>query len=276
MNVMNHAEVVGQVVVEAVIHGSRMIYRSDQSESVHDFDLHYPDGRVAAVEVTASVDAVDAETQAAISSRRKGGRRVKAELCRKAWRVRPRTGANINRVRSSVDNYLARIEAAGIEHFFSARVRQTHPAVERIYTDLQVSSGDVIDGAVPGYISIALPIGGGFIGNCLVSDAVEAEAFKPDNRGKLSSAHTSERHLFVFVDVLNHRVWTPLVDFPPPPEAPELPREITHVWAVGPARSGDGYVVWRASVACNWYSLGSVTAQVSGVAPTVDYKPRQV
>jgi len=262
MNVMNHAEVVAQVVVEAVIQGSRMVYRSDQGESVHDFDLHYPDCRVAAVEVTASVDAVDAETHAAISSRRKGGPRVKAEFCRKAWRVRPGTGANINRIRSGVDSYLAAIEAAGIEHFFSASDCQTHSAVDRIYTDLQVSSGDVIDGVVPGYIGIALPIGGGFIGSCLVSDAVEVEASKPDNRHKLSSARASEGHLFVFVDVLNHRVWTPLVDLPPPPEAPELPREVTHVWAVGPARSGDGYVVWRASAACDWYSLGSVRAQL--------------
>jgi hypothetical protein len=163
-----------------------------------------------------------------------------------------------------VDSYLAAIEAAGIEHFFSASDRQRHPAVDRIYTDLQVVSGDVIDGVVPSYISIALPIGAGFIDNCLVSYAVEVEASKQDNRDKLSSAHTSEGclclegHLFVFVDVLNHHVWTPLVDFPPPPEVPELPREITHVWAVGPARSGDGYVVWRASAASDWYSLGSV------------------
>lgn len=255
---MNHAEVVAQAVVEAVIHGSRMIHRSDQSESVHNFDLHYPDGRVAAVEVTASVDAADAETHAAISSRRKGGPRVKAEFCRKAWRVTPRAGANINRIRSGVDNYLAPIEAAGIEHFFSASDRQTHPPVERIYTDLRVSSGNVIAGVVPGYIGIALPIDGGFIGSCLVSDAVAVEACKPDNRHKLSSARTSERHLFVFVDRLNHRVWTPLVDLPPPPGAPALPREVTQVWAVGPARSGEGYVVWRASVASDWYSLGLV------------------
>jgi hypothetical protein len=160
-----------------------------------------------------------------------------------------------------VDSYLAPIEAAGIEHFFSASDRHRHPAVERIYTDLQVSSGDVMDGVLPGCISIALPIDGGFIDSSLVSDAVEAEALKPDNRHKLSSECTSEGHLFVFIARLNHRVWTPLVDLPPPPEAPELPQEVTHVWAVGPAQSGDGYVVWRASVASDWYSLGSVIPQ---------------
>jgi hypothetical protein len=89
---MNHTEIIAQALVEAAIVGSRMILHSDQSESVPDFDLFYPDGRVASLEVTASVDVVDLETQAAIGSRRKGGPRVKAELCRKAWRIRPAKG----------------------------------------------------------------------------------------------------------------------------------------------------------------------------------------
>ncbi len=76
---MHQSEIVAQAVVERVIQGSRMVYRSDQSKSVPDFDLHYPDGRVAALEVTESVDTVDLETQAAIGSRRKGGPRVRAE-----------------------------------------------------------------------------------------------------------------------------------------------------------------------------------------------------
>lgn len=243
---------------------SRMVFRSDQSKSVHDFDLHYSDGRVAAVEVTASVVAVDEETQAAISNRRKGGPKVKAERCRRTWRVWPQTGAKINRIRSEVDSYLAAIEAAGIEHFIGTRDRHRHPAVNKIYVDLHVESGNVVDGFEEGYISLALPSGGGFIGGCLVNDAVEVEASKQDNRHKLSSAHALEGrsclegHLFVFVDVLNHRVWTSLVDSPPPQEAPELPQEVTHVWAVGTARSGNGYVVWRARAGSDWYSLGSV------------------
>jgi len=256
---MNHSEIVAQAVVEAVIPRSRMAYRSDQSQSVPDFDLRYPDGRAAALEVTESVDAVDLETHAAIVNPRKGGSKVSAQLCRKAWRVWPAPGANINRIRTSVDRDLAEIESAGVEHFFSASDRHAHPAIDSIHTSLQVMSGHVIDGDAPGLISIALPIGGGFIGGCLVSEAVEAEAWKPDNRQKLSAAGTTERHLFVFVDVLNHRVWTPLVDLALPSGAPELPPEVTHVWAVGPARSG-GYVVWRASLESDWYSLGLVAA----------------
>jgi hypothetical protein len=258
---MNQAEVVAQAVVEAVIQGSRMVYHPDQSGGLRDFDLHYPDGRVVALEVTESVDAVDIETQAAIGSRREGGPRVRAKLCRKAWRVHPQTGANIKRFRRSLDRYLARIESIGIEQFFSASDRQSYPAVESIYEDLQVCSGEVCPGLEPGFISIALPTGGGYIGSSLVSEAVELEASKPDNRRKLSAARTSEAHLFVFVDVLN-RAWIPLVDLAPPAESPDLPAEITHVWAVGPAKSGGGYVVWRASAKSNWHSLGTVPVQL--------------
>jgi hypothetical protein len=259
---MNQTEIIAQAVVEAAISGSRMVYHSDQSQSVPDFDLYYPDSRVASLEVTASVDVVDLETQAAISSRRKGGPRVKAELCRKAWRIRPASGANVNKIRANVDSYLSPIESSGIEHFFSSRDRRQHPTIDRISTDLHVSHGDVLDGWQPGYISIALPIGGSFVDASLVSDAVEFEAFKLDNRQKLSAAGTTERHLFVFVDVLNHRVWTPLVDLVPPAEAPDLPQEVTHVWAVGPARSANDYVVWRADAGSGWSSLGSIAIEL--------------
>ena len=240
MGVMNQSEVVAQAVVEAVLESSRMVYRSDQSQSVHDFDLHYSDGRVAAMEVTESANAVELETQAAIISRRRGGATVRAEVCQKAWRVRPEPGASINRIRASVDRYLGAIESAGIEHFFSASDRHNYPAVAGIHKDLMVSSGDVMEGVEPGHISIGFPIGGGAIGGSLVADAVQVEGSKADNCHKLSAAGTSERHLFCFVDVLNDRVWIPLVDLAPPPGRPELPPEITHVWVAGPARSGEG------------------------------------
>jgi hypothetical protein len=259
---MNHSESVAQVVIEAVIAGSRMVYHADQSQGGHDFDLHYDDSRVAAVEVTTSVDVAGKETHAAIVSSRKGGPRIKAGLCKRPWRIWPGTGANINRIRKDIDRYLAVIESAGIERFFSPSDRHKHESIDNIYRDLQVYSGGVIEGEAPGYILIALPIEGDFTGGSLVHDAVTLEAVKPDNRRKLAVAGTPERHLFVFVDVLNHRVWTSLVDSLPPREQVALPREITDVWAVGQAWSSDQYVVWRASAGSAWYSLGAVAAQL--------------
>jgi hypothetical protein len=95
---MNSTERVAQGIVEAVIKDSRAVYRSDQSQSVPDFDLVYSDGRLGVIEVTAAVESSVIETHAAILSRRRGGPRVKADLCKKMWRVHPSVGANINQI----------------------------------------------------------------------------------------------------------------------------------------------------------------------------------
>jgi hypothetical protein len=124
-----------------------------------------------------------------------------------------------------------------------------------------VYSGAVRNYETPEYIHIALPIGGDAVGASDVLEAVKLEAFKRDNRRKLAAAGTVERHLFIFVDRLNHRVWTPLVDFSPPMDAPELPEEITDVWAVGPAGSNHQYVVWGGMTDSAWHRLEPVTAQ---------------
>lgn len=261
IQVMNKTEVLAQHIVEAVLQGSRMVYRPDQSSAVPDFDLHHSDGLVAALEVTASEDRSAIETYAAIGSRRKGGPRVRARFSKKSWRIYPVAGANINLIRAEVDRHLAELESAGVEHFFSATHRRDNKAIEAIYVDLKVAGGDVVEGLEPGVITIAHPITGGVIGGSLVTEAVEREALKADNRCKLARAGAAETHLFVFVDLLHAEVWTPLVHFPPPSIGPVLPPEITHVWVAGPAGSQDGYVVWRADQGSGWQSMGVVTVQ---------------
>jgi hypothetical protein len=59
---MDQAERLAKAVIEALLPGSKMEYREKQSQGarVYDFDLGYADGRVTAVEVTASVNEVQA------------------------------------------------------------------------------------------------------------------------------------------------------------------------------------------------------------------------
>jgi hypothetical protein len=68
---MDHTETVAKLVLEAVLPGARLEYRLAQSNGEHDFDLHYHDGTVAAVEVTSSVDQIKKQTGAAIRSTKK-------------------------------------------------------------------------------------------------------------------------------------------------------------------------------------------------------------
>jgi hypothetical protein len=235
-----------------------MLFRPDQSQSVPDFDLHYPNGKIVATEVTACVDQQGEETFAAIKNPKKGGMRVKAHLCKKDWRVHPARDATINAIRNKVDAYLAAVEAEGIERFFSSRDWSRSPTIERIYKDLRVLAGSVIKWQQPGYISIALPVVGGAIGASLVLDAVKIEAFKKDNRTKLGNAGTDERHLLVYMDHGNYLARSAFQDFDPPSMLPELPVEITHVWVFSETLGNDAYVIWRASTGSPWQRIADL------------------
>jgi len=103
---------------------------------------------------------------------------------------------------------------------------------------------------------MAPPGGGGAVGPTLALDAVSREAFRDDNRRKLASAGTSERHLAVYIDVMNFRAWCGLIDFDPPAILPDLPEEITDAWAFSETRQVDQYAVWRASKRKPWRNLG--------------------
>jgi hypothetical protein len=260
---MNHAEKLAQALVQAVVSGSRMVYRLDQSRSVHDFDLHHSDGRVAAVEVTASVDEAGERTNAAILDKKKGGPVVKIILCKNGWRIYPGLAAKINKIREKADEYLAAIELDGLKNFSGPKDRSRYPSVERIYRDLGVISGATTSSKEPGCIELAPPGRVGSVGVGLVLEAVKHETFKDDNRKKLGSVGTDERHLLVYVHPGNYLVWYALRDLEPPPDLADLPPEITDVWAFSETESDHECVVWRGGVISAWHSLGRVTVKLS-------------
>lgn len=251
---VDHAESVAQRLFEALLVGSRMTYRQDQSRGQHDFDLCLPDGTSSAVEVTSSVDQRTEETHASILNKRKGGPMVKGRLCKHGWYVHPAPTANVNLIRSKVDEYLAAIEAAGIEKFYGP-TDWRNPSVERIYRDLHVVSGSVFPHwKEPGQIGIALPGGGGALSASAAIEAAEREAIKTDIRRKLGAAGTSIRHLAIYIFVTNYLPWCALVDCDPPPEVPHLPTEITDLWLFSETRSQHEYVVWHSSTNAKWHS----------------------
>ena len=235
-----------------------MRYHTDQSAGSHDFDLEYSDRAQAALEVTISTNQSREATVAAISDVRKGGAFIKANLCRKDWWVHPAPNANINRIRAQVDEYLAAIEADGLDRFIGPVDSDAYLSVERIYTDLLIEGGSVMKWKNPGRIGISYPGDGGFVVPENLQKAIEREALKGDNRRKLGSAGTAERHLFVYISSQNFLAWAALTDGDMPDNTPQLPDEITDVWAVTGAGQKDKYIVWRASKGAQWQNLGLV------------------
>ena len=247
---MDYPEQIAKRVLEALLVDAKLIYQAEQSHSEYDFELHYADGRIAAVEATSSVNQVLTETVSAIRGERAGGSSLPAIKCTKSWVIFPASGADIPRIRASVDDLLSQLEQRGIEHFsFTDRQLWSHP----ICRELGVTSGAVIarNTNTPSTIKIAFPVSGGAVGPTTATEAGEREAWKQDNRTKLGAAKSDERHFVVYVDGMNGQPWTALTEFDPPSALPNLPDEITHIWMIGQIAE-NSFILWRASKSEIW------------------------
>ncbi len=273
---MRKTEEIAKRVVEAVLPGTEMKPNLTQSHGECDFNLHYTDGSVAAVEVTESADRFQKAISAEIRNKKKGGSILEAKKCKSSWMIFPMKNAQIPKIREHVDEYLSRLERAGREHFhfldaFDSRlcrltgvvVFPMPQCVENICYDLNIMSGSVISSRqeVP-RIFLAHPVGGGAVGPSVAIEATEREACKRDNTRKLGAAATKERHLVVYVDVMNGLPWVTLTDFEPPSTLPKLAAEITHIWLIGySGTSKDEFVLWRASTQEPWHRQRVVIPQ---------------
>jgi hypothetical protein len=276
---MKYSEQIAKRVVEAVLPGTQMKPNVEQSHGEYDFELCYPDGATAAVEITASVNPDQKQIAAEIRNKKKGGPVIRSKSCHNSWMIFPMRNARVSRIRKEVDECLSLLERAGIEHFSSAdafnrllsggagykdlQMCPTDRCVEDVCYDLRIMSGSTIPGDTPPKIFILNPIEGGAVGPTVAIEAGELEARKEDNRKKLGAANSSERHLMVYVDAVLPSF--ALTEFEPPSELPRLPSEITHIWLIGHSGGGtkDEFVVWRASTEDPWRSRRVVAAQTN-------------
>jgi len=249
---MNLSEQVAKAVVERILKGATMHFRPDQSSGEYDFDLQYSDGKMVPLEVTAAANQQMMWKAATITAEKKGGPFVKAVSCCNGWLVHPLPDADIERIRTNIDAYLARIEATGLRKFFAWTDASESQPVADILRDLKIEAGCVFAWKGARRIGVALPGQGGRVTPDHLQWAVEIEANKADNRRKLGNTRCSERHLFVYVHPLNYLPWVALVDEEPPAEPPQLPAEISHIWVVTTTRSPNEYIIWRVARGGRW------------------------
>ena len=261
---MDKAEAAAKSIVENLIPGARMHYRESQSLGEHDFDLEYPTGTRVPLEVTVSTDEAAEATRAAILRSRRGRLFVLRVYCAHDWYVHPRRHANINKIRTHVDNCLAAIEAEGRAQFNAFTDAAQSPAVLAILQELGIEYGSVVSWKSPG-IGVATPGDGGLVDPALVNEVVETEARKADNKRKLSAAAGSEKHLFVYVAPTRHVIWVAVRDEAPPAAGPKLPPEITHVWVATWAGGGAWHTVWHARRDFSWTHMGQVNIKTGEV-----------
>ena len=249
---MDECEALAKAILEHVIPGSTMVFHVEQAHGNYDFDLFYPDGKVAAVEVTAAKDEDYERTVAAILDERKGGAFVPRQQCRNDWIIFPNKGARINRIREHIASYLARLEAEGIGNFSAQLDFFESPAVRRLVEDLQIDAGRITKWKTPS-IGILPPGQGTVLDAREVDAAVLREAQKEDNRRKLREIQHLEKHLFVCIDPCFYGPYYAISNRGPSGLPVPLPAEIDIAWAV--AKTSTACVVWRAERGHPWEIL---------------------
>ena len=260
---MNLSEKIVKRVLEAVLPGAVLTYRTSQSNGEYDFDLRYSNGDVAAVEVTASLDESWMRTHAAIQGKRAGGSVIHAQECKKTWMLFPANGANISKIRKQADSLIAEFERKGVEDI-DCLDSYSDSAIWSLCNELQINEAMVVADA-GATILIGPLIGGGAVGqNCAVH-AAEEEAAKPDNIKKLGAASTTERHLAVYIDARAGVPWTSLTEFEPPTVRPVLSDEITDLWLIGHTHNANEFVTWHGSTSQE-FSATKVNCDISDLA----------
>lgn len=251
---MNRSEALAERILRSILDAD-LQYVGDQPRRSHDFDIVFRDGSTAPLEVTRSVDQ---NVVAGIAAVRKHGSTIPRERCDNGWWIVPSPEAEIKLVLEEADEYLAAIEPELEEDRFHFPMNAHEcPSVLRIFQDLGIEYGSKIHSGAD-HILATPGSEGGWVNAQNVVDALELEANKLDNTGKLTGSPSGEAHLFVEMDFNNFLPWVSLIDEDPPNEPPRFPDVITDIWAAAIARDGVHYRVWHAKNGQIWSDKGFV------------------
>ena len=219
---------------------------------MHDLSIVYPDRPAAAVEATAAADAPSIELWNIMNS----GDRWQVEMIQGGWMVKlDPSVARARRLQRELPAMLGQLEKLEVRQLRPGRTRQPEGPLDELASDLGIVSAGQSGTDFPGSIYITLELGiersGGFVadtGNALAKWIGEF-LHGPDQHdvlAKLANSGAVERHAFVYLPGFNTAPFSAsdvlMRDGAPLPiEAPQLPAEVTHVWAVSEWATGDGF-----------------------------------
>ena len=210
---------------------------------MHDLDVIWGEGQRASVEVTAAVDADSTELWNIVNGQ---GRWVESDLAG-GWLVHVKP--NARQLRRRLPPFLRSLESAGIREFHSDATPNLAPPPPGVLEAKQ--SGTDFPGSI--YVQPDLPLEqvAGYMADTGNALAEWLGAFLRDNeradvRRKLARSGAEERHAFVIVTGLSgvpFAVTGLLIpdDAPLPIVTPDLPSEVTDVWAASSWDSGVGF-----------------------------------
>jgi hypothetical protein len=263
---MRDSEQTTKTILEAQLPGAQVeLHDTGDAQGAHDFNLVRDGCIFAAVEVTTTTRPAVAEMNSILEQMNYS---LLVKQVRRNWNVYISEKSRIKLIREQMDSYLAEIEKEGLREFFSETDSTVSLAVERIWKNLKVEAGFSHSASNSPKILVSHCGGGCMVSAEYVQEAVERESRKPDNRRKLCASSVNDRHLFVIIDaVTDYPAWKGMNSCEPPLSLPNLPVEITTVWAATWARPATGYVVWRVTPPRPWEDLGVVPAKYAEKHP---------
>ncbi|MET9926394.1 MULTISPECIES: hypothetical protein [unclassified Streptomyces] len=214
---------------------------------MHDFDLVRDGDRFAALEVTAAADAASLELWKIING---GDRWIQEELAG-GWMVALAPTARAKRIRSELPRLLALLKAMRVPQIseIHSPTEDLMERAERLGIISAYQSPTDFPGSI--YCTISLPTerSGGWVpetGDAFsqwVSDWL-GEHSQSDNLGKLRYSGALERHAFILLPGFTTAPFESLDPLmrpngPLPTLAPQLPKEITHLWSMSTWNTGD-------------------------------------
>lgn len=238
---LNLSERIAEFVLDSLLEGAVLKYRTEQSAGQHDFDLLRDGNPVGGVEVTESTNFDMRAWRGAID---KHDPFIPAVECKDGWIVHPVVDARFNDIRMSVDAYLSAIEEAGISKFF-APTDSHYPEVRRIYHELGIQAGSVREWKDPRRrIYVSIPGQGTRVVPENVIKSVQPILHEPDIIRKLESIR-GESHLFVYIGFDDYPGWTAVRAGTPPVSGLEQPVDNMTVWVSALLPEPDELLVWR-------------------------------
>lgn len=226
---------------------------------MHDLEIHYPDGRVGAVEVTAAEDFDRRARQGAISKRPV----MHEPRLSRGWWVMITPDGDFNTTRRAVANLLVEFETRDISELsqYDGWTDDWARDAMRAAHVQSVKATDLFDPGVIAFTASMLVAWLSTDPDDVVTFVEQFIASRPTDVAKLASAAREEGHLFVWSGVFSEG-WTQLrplgLDVERlPSRAPRLPPGVTHVWVAPEAAKPSRIVHW--SPAKGWAQAGTIT-----------------
>jgi hypothetical protein len=253
---MKFEERIAAQLVESALTGAKMTFVVSQAHNECDFRLTIS-GKTYPLEVTTFTNANTRRQHARIAGRDGDGHFIPRTLAQKDWYVTPSHASDPRDIRERIDAHLAAIEEEGLDRFDVTMDTNESPAVRALWLDLRVTDGTVCEWTPSGQIGIAFPPDGAMLASDQINAAIEREAAKEDNVRKLSDASAEERHFFVYFDWHGYPAQASMRNGLIPTSFPNIPSQITHVWAATSSGTEGEHLLWCANRSTGWHDLGA-------------------